>query len=581
MPGSRLRAVIRDEGGQALVLALGIVVISVLIGLGVVTFALNTKNQSTHDERTREAQQAADAGVQQQLYRQSDSAPGTYNLSGGLLGLNNLVDCVVPQVSASVVVGTVQVQANNGACPLSVSASCAAGSTCPSTNGVWTPLSDGDYYQSEFFPNEQQQTTGVGNSQSAYNVQFPEIVSIGCHTTATANQAASCNSGAGTNQYSKQLTVLQPHAPLQSIEAGHNVTISGLLGVTSIIEGNIVAGNNISLPLVNLGFNLGTSLSTLLGGLLGSLNLTGTLQQLQATFEYGNTISGYTVGANLVHTGTSSYCTAGQPSSSCLLVPAPFSINAQPTPTSSFGTTANSAVQFSQSCLLFICSGSYAYSGTTTTTGDLYANGGTLRFNTPGTYVFCNFYAKNTTIQGPTSGSVQIYVLPPNATSCLNDTTSASVIGSATQGNFYADQGISNLTSASLVEGVVSPSAFQIYVAGNPTDKTALQSNPNGTPTTAVNIATSSTNLSLAQSYTVDAPLSNVTIGNGSLSNLAFEGNAIGWNVGITAAVVLQDLDLGNYPLSVSANSYQVKQTVQCTVSTIPLTNTTSDLNGC
>ncbi len=578
-----IRVRVKDERGQALLLALGILTIGLLLALAAVAYALSTGAQGTHDERTRAAQQAADAGVQQQLYDQADTAAVGYNLSSGLLGATSLLDCAVPEFSANVDIGTVQVAASNGVCPLAVQAPCSGtGTTACTTTTSWMPLANGDYYQSEFFPNAQPQTTGQAGSGAAYSVEFPEVVSVGCHTTVSANPVGSCNSGSSANAYAKQLAALQPTAPLQSVEAGHNVAVNAL-GPLGVIEGNITAGNNISLPLLSLDLNLNKAPLNAFGSLLNGLTLTGAISQLQDTFEYGNGLTGLTVGANTVHTGVNNDCQAGQPSPDCLVEPAPFTVSDQPTPVGSVGMTSSNAIEYTDaSCGLFNASkcNDLTYDGSATTAGDLYVTGGTLQFNSPGTYVFCNFYAANTTVEGPVTGSVQLYILAPNAAPCKSDTTSPSQIGSSSQGNFYADQGINNATTLrSVTEGIPAPSAFQIYVSGNPLDQTTLANNPSATPTTSVQIATAGAGV--AQAYVVDAPLSNVTVGGGLLSSLAFEGNAIGWNVTLNATVVLQDLDLGNYPLSSVINNDQAAQTVQCANTNLPLTDTTADLSGC
>jgi hypothetical protein len=170
----------------------------------------------------------------------------------------------------------------------------------------------------------------------------------------------------------------------------------------------------------------------------------------------------------------------------------------------------------------------------------------------------------------------------------------------------------------------VNPSGFQVYVAGSnnyaggttalstgSTD-TAVSSStcPNITeaigtgsgqyqistndPATQVYVGTTSN--SLTESLIVYAPESEVTVN----TTAAFEGSAIGWNTDITALSILQDLDLGNYPISSVANAYQVAQTIQCSSSVEALSNAESgnpkqhstaggstssgnagDLNGC
>jgi Tfp pilus assembly protein PilX len=122
-----LKGRLRDESGQALVLAIAIVVVGLILGLTAVAFALNTSQQSVHDERYRGAQQAADAGEQQQLYLQSSSNATEYGVAASVGGL---VDCIVPELNASLqIVGVQAVASDNGVCPQDTSTSGGAPST--------------------------------------------------------------------------------------------------------------------------------------------------------------------------------------------------------------------------------------------------------------------------------------------------------------------------------------------------------------------------------------------------------------------------------------------------------------------
>jgi hypothetical protein len=79
------------------------------------------------------------------------------------------------------------------------------------------------------------------------------------------------------------------------------------------------------------------------------------------------------------------------------------------------------------------------------------------------------------------------------------------------------------------------------------------------------------------------APRSNVSVSTGA----AFVGSAVGWNVTLNAVMVLQDLNLGNYPLSSVVNGVKIEQNVECSNAVTQLaapTSTTAeatDTAGC
>ena len=59
----RITALRHEERGQALVIALVIVMIGMLLGLGAAAYALSASQQSVHDERNRGAQQGRDSSL--------------------------------------------------------------------------------------------------------------------------------------------------------------------------------------------------------------------------------------------------------------------------------------------------------------------------------------------------------------------------------------------------------------------------------------------------------------------------------------------------------------------------------------
>jgi Tfp pilus assembly protein PilV len=663
---------LREEDGQALVLAIVIVVVGLLLGLGAVAYALTTHQEATHDERNRAAQQASDAGTQVQLYDSSDSSSVGFNLNGGPLGLGELLDCTIPEISGNVVIGTVQVSANaSGACPpacvLSGTGSCSAP---PPSTGNWEPVDDETYQESEFFANAEPQQSPSSSSGNGDDVVFPEIVSIGCHTTsAPAAAPASCNDGGSANSYDRQLTLLKPTGPLQAIEGRNDVTVNssltsleslldaqvqcisvlglpvcsltngtadllngltGLLGLGSvssivnsvigptilgtgigIVDGDISAGHDLWLPGTTV--NVNTSTNTLSSGLaslgnIGSVltNIGGTLANpasLFSTFEFGNQVcqvgtpstctSSPTAGLapaakpvtaiapNYVSTG-SKLCSAGVPSSSCTLDRQSFKLTTG-APTTLTGVT------YAQTA----AGGTMTYAnGMLTVTGDTTANPGKIVFTGGQSYVFCGIEAdNNVSLTTSGSGGVQIYVEAPGQNGC--PTTAAN----SAAGNFVVCGGLNNTfasggLNASSVTGTVNPSGLQIYVQGTSTTygsggslssgsatlapgstDTAVASCPWGVahgawaytaglssadPATQVYLGNA--NNSLLQAAVVYAPGSEVNIQTTS----SFEGSAIGWNVDVTALAVLQDLDLGNYPLSSVIGAYQPAETLTC-----------------
>jgi hypothetical protein len=589
---------LRDQDGQALVMALLIAVVGLIVVLGAVGLALETGSQATHDGRIRGAQQAADAGVQQQLYLQSDSNGVGYNVTAGSIG--SLLDCVEPTLNVSAqITGVTLVADTSGSCPQSA---CPSGGTqCTgSLSTAWTPVSNENYFESRYLANPHVQASASQNS--SYDVLFPEILSIGCHSA-----AATCSTAATTNQYSRQLMVLQPTAPLQAVEGQNNVSITGgtsalasafsLLGLGTLcsilnilcptlpittVTGNVTAGYNLTLPAVTVGGN--TNLGSYLT-LSGLTSLVTNLSGLGATLQYGHSgsckqngdtcasgaqtspNSASLLNANLVQT-TATPCTAGQPPSSgtaCNLERSTFTVSTGPMSL----TQLNS--QLSSTAIGTSCTGAINYCN-----GDLNMTSGTLDLKA-GTYYFCNVNVTGGTFEGPStsgsSGAVQIFVLPDNSSLCT---------GSGSQGSFKVTPGISNLLSSTSslpldgVTGAVDPSAVQIYVAGDPSQNGSLTVGSSTTPNSTVTIGGSG--ISVEQAAVVYAPRSTVNISTTGI----FEGSAIGWNVNMEAAAIIEDLDLGNYPLSSVINTLQPAQTVECDSNEDQtLSYTSSDLTGC
>jgi len=207
--------------------------------------------------------------------------------------------------------------------------------------------------------------------------------------------------------------------------------------------------------------------------------------------------------------------------------------------------------------------------------------GGTATF-AGGDYVFCNFSATGSaTLKASASSStpVRIFILPPNSSACSsNGFTETS--GAWNGGNF-TDTGSGGLTNSLLgtVNGVTNtldPSGLQIYAEGDGGYDNA----------TSVTIGSASQTSALSIGAVVYAPTSAVTVNAsasilGTTLNGTFAGNVVGDNVSISASVITQDLDIGNYPIETGANTYRPQQYIQCDTSVTAPTNASADTNGC
>jgi hypothetical protein len=307
----------------------------------------------------------------------------------------------------------------------------------------------------------------------------------------------------------------------------------------------------------------------------------------------------------------------------CLMQPSTFTVTA-----STFaGTQCAGSAASSTDCVVYSGgAGPSDYSN-----GDLVLSSGTVQF-APGTYVLCGLYATGTAaVSDSAAGGVQIYVLSPEQ--CASN---AAIPSGLAAGDFIAVNGVENLMTgvvngSSSATSLLDPTGFQIYLAGDPTENMQPPLNAgaagggtvpvNGSsaydspypsvctryyginttaaapaanscsdnPDTGVYIGDPSASLSSAltaagesganpdEALFVYAPQSEVTVN----TSLAFEGNLIGFNVDITALAVLQDLDVGNDPISSVASDTKVVQTLQCTPSPGGLTGTVADTYGC
>ena len=217
-------------------------------------------------------------------------------------------------------------------------------------------------------------------------MEYPQIVSIGCDTTAPS----SCNTtpAPSTNVYSRELVQLQPTGPVQAIEGMGNVTINGLsvLGVNAaaVVNGDIMAGGTLSLPLLGVGVN--TSWPTSGNPIL-------------PTFGYSQTPAPSSIStATLVHL-TGGFCTPSTATAEQTLC-----MIKRPAPT----TTATTCALCATGITCASCTGGGYNSGNDTFT----LTGGTATF-AAGDYEFCNFNATERAVNTSASSTtpVRIFIL--------------------------------------------------------------------------------------------------------------------------------------------------------------------------
>ena len=547
MPDHLLKRLARDERGQALVLALAIIVVGMIVGLGAVAYALNVGGSANHDERTRASQQAADAGVQAQLLALSNGSLG-YTLSpqaNDFSNFANLSACGVPEVSGGQVLGSLTFGVSSGACPIQVPTTCATtASACTDPSVPWSPDSNGSWSETETFPNPQLQ----GSSSGDFPILFPETVSLGCKTSVTTNAASTCNSpssaAASRNSYAREMALLNPTAPLQAIEGENDVQIysPGYLGQTtpaSVIDGNIVAGNVLKLPafttpVTTLGafgaLTLGggtaaNSPSTQLGGTSGQI---ASLSGLHPVLDYGyhcdttpflgatstdtcGTVTGVSNGSmSIDQTGSASGpnpCTAGNPSTNCWLSRPAFNL--------ALTSAGAPACPSSANITLVAGSAGGVYSGVPATGGC--SNGflsytGNVILQAPGDYVFCNIDVGGQ-IQSRGSGPIQIFIPGQGQDGCSS--SGLQVAPTASRSDGYPGLVGTRNVQINFRDGTVGGTAPYTYSWNFGDGATSTAQNPshvyNDPPGTYIATETVTDASGLAESYAftvnVTAPL--------------------------------------------------------------------------
>jgi hypothetical protein len=524
---SRRRAALASEDGFVIVIVMMLIVIGLLAGAAALSETLANRSHANRSQRSARALQAADAGIQTELYRANQLNLGGLKLSNGLslsTIVTQLLTCPIPQINASGQVTGIK-----------FAASASLGSPCPnnSASGISTPGPDEEavghhtYFQTQFVP-------GLVNIGDFIQLN-PKIVVTGVDDNRSASDP--------TQYVSRRVeAILAPVAPWRTLEAGHNLTFDvppalSALGIklagTTAFNGTAAAGNNLTIDgqaaLLNTMTATGVSLS---GGLTepSALDYCG-------TYTHPNMTVTLTLGS------------ITQPTSNCgSLVNRP-AIQISTTKANCAPTTGTVACS-----TLF---SSTIYPNTSSVPDSIYCTSscGTLTFQ-PGDYVFCDFqYNGNVTLNASSLQAVRIFIDSPSSSRCSGHGSHASsgVTGfQTTYGNFVATKGVGN------VLGLTHPSQAQVYVTGNGTN--------NGT----VAYSTGSTLLS-SQDMFLYAPTSNVTVFGGQTCILGtcvntgtLAGAFIGYDLNVSGTAVVEDLGLLNYPLSSTLGPFYVKQYVEC-----------------
>jgi hypothetical protein len=522
----RLRELARDESGFIVVIIMLLLVIALLAGAAALAESLNARDSASRSGRSARALQAADAGIQTELYRVNQLNLGSLKLSSGLSLssiINQLLTCPVPQVNAG-----------GQLAGITFTAIASVGSPCPtnSKSGTSSPLTDNEpvghhaYYQVQFIPG----TSNVGDFVT-FN---PKIVATGFDD----NGNASNTSGYVTRRVE---AILAPVTPWRTLEAAHDLTIDvppalSALGIklagATAFNGTAAAGNNLKIngtaALANTFTATGISLS---GGLTAP-----------SALDYCNTYTTPNVTVSLTLGNVT------KPASGCAGL-----VNRSPVQISSSkpNCAPNSGVV---ACSTLTGFGASYYNAA----GDSYyctSSCPTLTF-APGDYVFCDFQTAGTVNLNPDSlHAVRIFIDSPSSTRCKNFTNHSSPPTNfhAGAGNFVATHGVGN------VLGVTHPSQAQVYVVGN------------GTNDGTYAYTTGDTTLS-SQDLFLYAPTSNVTVYGGQTCILGtcvntgtVAGSIIGYDVDVSGTAVASDLGLLNYPLSSTLGPFYVKQYIECT----------------
>jgi hypothetical protein len=514
-----------------------LVLVLMIIGFGIAVAALSTtlssRSNADRDQRAKRAQQAADAGIQTELYRVNQVDMKALQLSSGLSLrsiISQLLVCPVPQVNAA---GGGQL----GPLAFTYTVGGQVANPCPqnSRGGTASPLQDqepvGDhaYFQVQYNP-------GLANVGDF--VQFnPTIVASGVDDDGPAGISPRYVS-------QREEAILSPFIPWRTLEAVHDIKFDvpstlNLLGQSvagaTAFNGTAAAGHDLTIE------NASSGAATFTGT---NISLSGGLTE-PSTLDYCNKFTQTNVSLSLI-LGTP---TAVSPCTGLVSRP-PIALseskpNCPGSCSAEFGsayTTANGVPEI------------YNPSATTT-----------LSF-APGDYVFCSFYSAGPVNMNPSwppsagLGAVRIFIDSPRSANCSGFHGHNGI----SAGSFTATRGVTNLLAST------HPSQAQIYLVG---DDPAHWSD-SSTPDTSVTATAGG--LANGQAAFVYAPQSTVTVSSTPACSVVFRvrvtcsgvgslsGAYIGYDLNVSAASVAQDLGLLNYPLSNSLGPFHVKRYVEC-----------------
>jgi hypothetical protein len=524
-----------------IVLVLVMLVIGLAAGTAAVTEALSARGHGNRDDRSSRALQAADAGVETELYRANQINLGALKLSSGLSLssiLTQLLTCPVPQITVSGGVTSIGLQFT--------AATSSSSHPCPAngSSGISSPLNSQEpigqhsYFQSAFIPG----ATSVGDF-----IQFsPKIVASGVDDNG--------NTSAANRYVSRRVeAILAPVTPWRTLEAMNNLEIDvppalGLVGVTAF-NGTAAAGGNLTIKG-----------SGLLGGSLTGTNVSGSSLLGPVAIDYcgSKTVTSILLSlflGNITHVTPCNNLVSRSP-----VTISPSKSNCVPTGgVESCATDAGFGSQF----VAGRTSAGVA-SAVLNNEDEIYDTTGTPISFGPGDYVFCSFQTNGIVNLNPTSTqAVRIFIDSPASNRCSGFVGHNGV----SAGNFIATKGVGNVLAAT------HPSQAQIYVAGN-----GISSG--GTPNTTVTM-TASSGLTAGQGAFVYAPTSAVTVDSSLLGTGigTLFGSYVGYNLTVSATAVSQDLGLLNYPLSSTLGPFYIKQYIECAPQ-YPL-SATDPANGC
>jgi hypothetical protein len=515
---SRLRSRLSEEGGFIIVIAMVLIVIGLAAGAAALTEAVSTRGHANHDERSTRALEAADAGVQAELYRANQLDLTTLQLSSGLsLGtiITQLLTCPIPQLNAAGQISGIQFTAI-----ATVGNPCPANSTSgtPKPGPDKEPVGHHDYFTSAFVP---------GSSAVGDFVQLnPKIVVAGIDDN-------------GTNQITRRVeAILGPVEPFRTLEANHNLWIDvpptlSVLGLklagNTLMNGTAATGNDLTID------STGGVVSTFTAA---NISLSGGLTEPTALDYCGSKTISVTLSITLG--------SITKPSSGCsgLVNRSPISISA-----SKPNCAPTTGVE--------VCSTDSGFGSVYDSTRDAIYNTTSTKAISfgPGDYVFCSFQTNGPVNLNPSgTHAVRIFIDSPNSNRCksFSGYSGQSAPFQNSLGSFVATQGVGN------VLGVTHPSQAQVYVVGD------------GTGNDTVAYSTGSSTLS-SQDMFLYAPMSNVTVSGGQTCVLGTCVNAgtlagafVGYDVHASGTAITEDLGLLNYPLSSSLGPFYVKQYIEC-----------------